>query len=395
MPNEITLNRNDLYGQVWAKPMSRLAPEYGLSGNGLKKICKKLNVPVPPRGYWAKIKYGIRIKKIKLPKLKNGAPEKYTLQSFLKRSYSESLISPFSPEAEDLIQAETKKYRAINVPAQLASPLPIIRQTRKKLKEQQVDDYGVVRSWGEEHLNIRVSPKQITRALKIMNTLIKCLDVRGFIVAIKNAGKLSALQIEILNEKLKVTLEEKVRRIDHVLTEKEKKEKERESYFYAPKWDFIPTGTLTIRIDEYWAQGKRKSWRDTPKQKLEHLLNDFILGAIKVADCLKKERLEREEQHRIWEEDRRLRAEAELQRRMELERRQELENQSLAWKKSQIIRNFINTVEQTAAEEPDIIAKKDQVDAWLKWAHQHADRLDPLLKGFPFLSHPEEPNESY
>lgn len=169
----------------------------------------------------------------------------------------------------------------------------------------------------------------------------------------------------------------------------------RSSYFYAPKWDFIPTGTLTIRIDEYWAQGKRKSWRDTPKQKLEHLLNDFILGAIKVADCLKKERLEREEQHRIWEEDRRLRAEAELQRRMELERRQELENQSLAWKKSQIIRNFINTVEQTASEEPDIIAKKDQLDAWLKWAHQHADRLDPLLKGFPFLSHPEEPNESY
>jgi hypothetical protein len=48
MSNNIKLERKKLYKEVWTEPMSRLAPKYGLSDNGLKKICKKLSVPVPP-----------------------------------------------------------------------------------------------------------------------------------------------------------------------------------------------------------------------------------------------------------------------------------------------------------------------------------------------------------
>jgi hypothetical protein len=44
----VTLTREELYNQVWATPMIRLGQQYGLSGNGLKKICKRLSVPVPP-----------------------------------------------------------------------------------------------------------------------------------------------------------------------------------------------------------------------------------------------------------------------------------------------------------------------------------------------------------
>lgn len=33
--------------------MSRLSERFGLSGNGLAKICRRLDVPYPPRGYWA------------------------------------------------------------------------------------------------------------------------------------------------------------------------------------------------------------------------------------------------------------------------------------------------------------------------------------------------------
>jgi hypothetical protein len=48
----IKVDRNALYKQVWEKPMTRLAKEYGISDVGLKKICKKMNIPTPPRGYW-------------------------------------------------------------------------------------------------------------------------------------------------------------------------------------------------------------------------------------------------------------------------------------------------------------------------------------------------------
>ena len=44
------VGREDLYRLVWETPMSRLGAHYGISGNGLKKICDRLQVPYPPRG---------------------------------------------------------------------------------------------------------------------------------------------------------------------------------------------------------------------------------------------------------------------------------------------------------------------------------------------------------
>jgi hypothetical protein len=47
-------NREELCDKAWSKPMRILAKEYGFSDVGLAKVCKKLGVPVPGRGYWAK-----------------------------------------------------------------------------------------------------------------------------------------------------------------------------------------------------------------------------------------------------------------------------------------------------------------------------------------------------
>jgi|GEM_PF-2368160 len=47
-------NRKELYNKVWRLPMRILAKEFGISDVALAKTCKKLHVPVPGRGYWAK-----------------------------------------------------------------------------------------------------------------------------------------------------------------------------------------------------------------------------------------------------------------------------------------------------------------------------------------------------
>ena len=70
----VILKREELYEKVWSEPMSSLAPKYSLTDNGLKKICRKLEIPVPPRGYWARRQHGYKDKKAKLPKLKYGDP---------------------------------------------------------------------------------------------------------------------------------------------------------------------------------------------------------------------------------------------------------------------------------------------------------------------------------
>jgi len=51
--DHIRVTRGELYDLVWSIPMVTASQRYGLSDNGLRKICKKLDVPTPPRGYWA------------------------------------------------------------------------------------------------------------------------------------------------------------------------------------------------------------------------------------------------------------------------------------------------------------------------------------------------------
>jgi hypothetical protein len=47
-------DREELYEKIWKAPMQSVAKEYGVSDVALGKTCKKLHVPVPGRGYWAK-----------------------------------------------------------------------------------------------------------------------------------------------------------------------------------------------------------------------------------------------------------------------------------------------------------------------------------------------------
>ncbi len=67
------VSREALYEEVWTVAMMVVAPRYGLSDVGLVKICKKLGIPVPPPGYWAKIKAGRPTRKVPLPALPAGA----------------------------------------------------------------------------------------------------------------------------------------------------------------------------------------------------------------------------------------------------------------------------------------------------------------------------------
>jgi hypothetical protein len=62
-------DRAALYEQVWAQPTQKVAKSYGISGVRLGKVCRKLEVPVPPRGYWARLRSGSRVRKPVLPKL--------------------------------------------------------------------------------------------------------------------------------------------------------------------------------------------------------------------------------------------------------------------------------------------------------------------------------------
>jgi hypothetical protein len=66
----VTLHREKLYQEVWQTPISQLASKYGLSDVGLAKVCKRMDIPLPPRGYWQKRRYGHEVTRSRLQSTK-------------------------------------------------------------------------------------------------------------------------------------------------------------------------------------------------------------------------------------------------------------------------------------------------------------------------------------
>jgi|SRR5579863_1803856 len=71
-PSRISWNRVDLYNEVWNQPLVKLSRKYGISDVRLGKVCRRLKIPHPGRGYWAKRKAGIAVQLLPLPEFKDA-----------------------------------------------------------------------------------------------------------------------------------------------------------------------------------------------------------------------------------------------------------------------------------------------------------------------------------
>jgi hypothetical protein len=78
---EIRLKRAELFERVWSEPVETLAKQWGLSGRGLGKACDRLQIPVPPRGFWARLRNGQKIRRPRLPDLKPGEAEEIVIRA--------------------------------------------------------------------------------------------------------------------------------------------------------------------------------------------------------------------------------------------------------------------------------------------------------------------------
>ena len=67
-----TLTRSQLYELVWKEPMLALSKQFDISDVGLRKMCARLNIPVPKAGHWQKVKFGKSSHQLRLPPIKNN-----------------------------------------------------------------------------------------------------------------------------------------------------------------------------------------------------------------------------------------------------------------------------------------------------------------------------------
>jgi hypothetical protein len=76
-----TIERRALHAAVWKAPATTVAARYGITSTALAKICRKLGVPAPPRGYWAQIAAGQSVPRAPLPKARPGQPTEHVLSA--------------------------------------------------------------------------------------------------------------------------------------------------------------------------------------------------------------------------------------------------------------------------------------------------------------------------
>lgn len=384
-------DREGLYELVWSEPASKLAPQFGLSGVGFAKMCKRLGVPLPNRGFWARKQAGQSPRRPPLPKAKPGQDQKVQL----RRLNADAQIAWY--EAKQKAAEAKKAIQEIECPSELADPHALIRAAANRLKGKTGwNHHKGLRSAPGEILSIEVTEGSLDRALLIMDVLIKAIADMSGEVRINSEKKETLLRLDGVD--LPITLAEHVGRTRHEISPVEKKAQERywnrshrdtnTPYPHIPQYDYHPSGQLTLTVGRW----PSKTWRDTPRTQLEKRLSEIIPGIAAVA-IETRQREEEQARAQIERQAAKDRYAAKMKERSdERQAFRQLRRDARNWAMANQIRAYINAVEQ-GKEQGGL---HSDGAAWAAWATQKAAWIDPMINASDItLDAPEPERPSY
>lgn len=350
-PKSTVVSREELFEQVWSTPISSLAKSYGMSDVGLAKLCQRMEIPRPPRGYWRQLEVG-------------KAPRKPTLSKLSPHGVATAEIraTPARPSLD------VPPATAIPVPAELKDAHRFTERTLSALRKGKPDEIGILESTNKQWLDVRVSAQLMDRACLIMDTLIKALESLGRDVAAIKDGQRKTV-VRVGEEELQFSIAEKIVRSDHIPT-KEERLKYGNYYWQIPKYDYSLTGKLLLRI-ENGPYGCRAQWSDGKRQRLEDCLGAFVQGLDIAAQRQKQLRVERQAQQQKWAEEARRREEARRLAWVEEQKADKLLKDVQAWKQAAAVRDYAAQLNALDPNDPEL-------REWVEWVYGFADQIDPL-----------------
>lgn len=370
-------DRETLYKEVWAMPVTEVSKRYHVSDVALHKVCKSLDIPTPPQGYWAKLRAGKPVKCLPLPpgdkKTKLGIQT--TISHWGDNKGNTTLLAFLTEEERQVV---------LNVAAQILMPqeharmLPEILSHRKRIaewakrKRQQEREFGA--NWNRGRKEVPppfaegISAEQQLRVLRLINALSKAMKPLGWKLT-------SDLQFAMGQETVTLTFSEATDRVPHIPTKGEnlellKYEEERKKHSWASKpqirkYDAVYNGHLSVSIN-----GAR-TFRDCRSYVLEDRLGDMMLAIYEEAERLKQVRLAREEAERQRQEQERKREEFRRRYNAEVDRTRALVNCAADYETACRIRSYVSAVEKA---QPD-----QDLSEWASWARSKADWYDPTI----------------
>lgn len=351
-------DREKLYEEIWREPVTTVAKRYGVSDVALHKACKRLNVPMPPRGYWAKVQAGQALEKT--PLHKTDGPKT------IIRHIAEAVVDASTAEAPERFSFLPEEERAkaiqicdaVEVQEKLLKPHLLIKQDKelrvdKRRKEREAElSYGWERPrYGYEYwqefdkklLCLAIPKDEFHRAYCFLNAIFHAIEDLGG--SVKQNESNGQTEIRMMRDPVSIKLRSK-------------------------------DGNFSFMIDDYHAP--RKNWRDGKTRNLESLVGDIVEGIYECANILKVRREEEEraaERRRIEEAQRLERA-----RKQEAEhaRYQKLENSAMDWQRARTIEAYIVDMEKHAQNEQDESRKAEMLE-YIAWAKEKVKWVDPLI----------------
>jgi len=174
----MSVTRQVLFEEVWKEPMTTVAKRYDVSSSFLARVCERLNVPRPCRGYWAKLPYGKAPPKPELPAALPGDEIAWSKGTALPPFH------PPVPRAPDPDQKPMRRRRA-NRPSRHA----LVTGAEAGFAKTRETETGFLRPRASLMADIFVSRLVLARALDVANELYLALEDRGHRVVISPKGQ--------------------------------------------------------------------------------------------------------------------------------------------------------------------------------------------------------------
>jgi hypothetical protein len=310
-----TFTRQALYDLVWSTPIATLATRFDISDRGLAKICERHHVPVPGRGYWAKIEAGQPATKTPLWNIDNPDIETVHIGGF------RATASPSTAAALEAADRTVKTFKSEGIrplrgkppaPATKKEPtvLAVVERPHDSLsglvgalKSAKRDQYGELVVPG-----IRLHEGSIVRLTTVLHHLVVALVARSIAFTWDENGMHAAID----RDSVRFEIGEGRGREKHAPTPAELKQHEayekrrdaaqrRGQWLYHesfwPEFDYVYSGKLTLEIHN-WGNGARKRWSDGKHQTLESMLEAVADGTLFHLAYEKARREEREADER-------------------------------------------------------------------------------------------------
>ncbi len=371
----VPYDREELYREVWEKPLIKVAESYGVSAVALGKTCRKLRVPVPGRGHWAKLAYGKEgAKKPPLPKL-DKIPVIYRSPIAQKKPATQNENDPEFAAIDGLLTSGALAPPPFDGSVRLH---PLVRHTAGLLRSRsRKDEHGILLPREDGGLDVKVSEGTLERALLVMNQVVAVLERQGTSVEISEQGHTVAL---INGEQVSFGIEEPIRRF---VTQKPRVPNPTDQWDYDKVVTHEPGGKLWLVISSAtWGQyAQRARWGDAKVRRIENLVPDFVAGLLRTAVALRRQEEDRKKHEA--EEQKRRHERAQLQKDIQEEERklEQFNNWVDLWERAERLRRFISAyAEKTRSWSTE---EQPHYKAWIEWATKQADRLDPFVAEKP------------